>query len=74
MKENEKSIGNIPVEDKKTARYIIIFMTVAIIIFSTISLLLEKSVNLKESEVNDIMSNMQKSVSGMIKNEDIKKI
>lgn len=74
MKENEKSIGNIPVEDKKTARYIIIFMTVAIIIFSTISLLLEKSVNLKESEVSSIMSNMQKSVSGMIKNEDIKKI
>ncbi len=74
MKENEKSIGNIPVEDKKAARYIIIFMTVAIIIFSTISLLLEKSVNLKESEVNNIMSNVQNSVSGMIKNEDIKKI
>lgn len=74
MKENEKSIGNIPVEDKKAARYIIIFMTVAIIIFSTISLLLEKSVNLKESEVNSIMSNVQNSVSGMIKNEDIKKI
>lgn len=74
MKENEKSIGNIPVEDKKAARYIIIFMTVAIIIFSAISLLLEKSVNLKESEVNNIMSNVQNSVSGMIKNEDIKKI
>lgn len=74
MRENKKSIGNIPVEDKKTARYIIIFMTVAIIIFSTISLLLEKSVNLKESEVSSIMSNMQNSVSGMIKNEDIKKI
>lgn len=74
MKENEKSIGNIPVEDKKAARYIIIFMAVAIIIFSTISLLLEKSVNLKESEVNNIMSNVQNSVSGMIKNEDIKKI
>lgn len=74
MKENEKSIGNIPVEDKKAARYIIIFMTVAIIIFSAISLLLEKSVNLKEYEVNNIMSNVQNSVSGMIKNEDIKKI
>lgn len=74
MKEKEKCIGNIPIEDKKAARYIIIFITIAIIIFSAISLLLEKSVNLKESEVGSIMSNMQNSVSGMIKNEDIKKI
>ena len=74
MKEKEKCMGNIPIEDKKAARYIIIFITIAIIIFSAISLLLEKSVNLKESEVGSIMSNMQNSVSGMIKNEDIKKI
>lgn len=74
MKEKEKCMGNIPIEDKKAARYIIIFMTVAIVIFSAISLLLEKSVNLKESELSSIMSNMQNSVSGMIENEDIKKI
>ncbi len=59
MKEKEKCMGNIPIEDKKAARYIIIFMTVAIVIFSAISLLLEKSVNLKESELSSIMSNMQ---------------
>lgn len=74
MKEKEKCMGNIPIEDKKAARYIIIIMTVAIVIFSAISLLLEKSVNLKESELSSIMSNMQNSVSGMIENEDIKKI
>ena len=74
MKEKEKCMGNIHIEDKKAARYIIIFMTVAIVIFSAISLLLEKSVNLKESELSSIMSNMQNSVSGMIENEDIKKI
>lgn len=73
MKE-KKRLKDIPLEDRKNARYIIIFMTTAIIIFSAISLMLEKSVNLKESEVSNIVTNVEGSVNDIIQSDSLKKI
>lgn len=73
MKEKER-LKDVPIEDRKSARYIIIFITTAIIIFSAISLMLEKSVNLKESEVSNIVTNVEGSVNDIIQSGSLKKI